>query len=101
MPMLSHVRALAEEIGPRGTGTPGEAAAADYVAERISALGLPVEWQTFRAVVSQNAFPMGINLVALLAVVLYPLGGPLTRWVARRAGADRGPPVVADHPHFR
>ncbi len=82
MPMLSHVRALAEEIGPRGTGTPGEAAAADYVAERISALGLPVEWQTFRAVVSQNAFPMGINLVALLAVVLYPLGGPLTRWVA-------------------
>ena len=48
MPMLSHVRALAEEIGPRGTGTPGEAAAADYVAERISALGLPVEWQTIR-----------------------------------------------------
>ncbi len=81
--MLSHVHALAGEIGPRGTGTPGEAAAAaGYVADRISALGLPVEWQTFRAVASQNAFPMGINLVALLAVALYPLGGALTRWVA-------------------
>ena len=41
--MLSHVRKLAGEIGPRGTGTPGEAAAADFVAGRISALGLPVE----------------------------------------------------------
>jgi hypothetical protein len=36
------------------------------VAERLSRLGLPVEWQTFRAVASQNAFPMAINLVALL-----------------------------------
>jgi len=78
--LLSQVCALAEEIGPRGTGTPGEAAAADYVAELVSALGLEVERQTFRAVASQNAFPMGINLVALLAVIIYPLGSPLTRW---------------------
>jgi len=79
--MLSHVHTLAGEIGPRGTGTPGEAAAADFVADRVSVLGLPVEWQTFRAVASQNAFPVGINLVALLAVMIYPLGGPLARWI--------------------
>jgi len=80
--LLEDVRHLAAEIGPRGTGTPGEAAAADYVARRLAALGLPVECQGFRAVASQNAFPLAVDLVALLAVALYPLGGPLTRWAA-------------------
>jgi hypothetical protein len=79
---LAHVSALAAEIGPRGTGTPGEAAAADYVAARLTTLGLPVERRAFRAVSSQNAFPLSIALVALLAVIVYPLGGALTRWIA-------------------
>ncbi|MGB9775617.1 MAG: M28 family metallopeptidase [Anaerolineae bacterium] len=76
------MRVLAGEIGPRGTGTHGEAAAADFVARRLAQLGLSVEWQRFRAVADQNAFPLAVNLVALLAVALYPLGGALTRWVA-------------------
>jgi hypothetical protein len=76
------VRVLAGEIGPRGTGTPGEAAAADYVARHLARLGLAVERQGFRAVADQNAFPLAVNLVALLAVVLYSLGGPLARWAA-------------------
>jgi len=76
------VQVLAGEIGPRGTGTSGEAAAADYVAQCLARLGLPVERQEFRAVADQNGFPLAVNLVALLAVALYPLGGPLTRWVA-------------------
>lgn len=80
--MISHVRKLAGEIGPRGTGTAGEAAAADYVADRLADLGLSVEWQTFRAVSSQNDFAMAINLMALLAVALYPLDGELLRWIA-------------------
>lgn len=80
--LLEHVQALAGEIGPRGTGTPGEAAAADYVARYLTTLGLPAEPSEFRAVASQNAFPLAVDLVALLAVVLYPLGGALTRWVA-------------------
>jgi hypothetical protein len=79
--MLSDVRALAGDIGPRGTGTAGEAAAADFVAQRLSALGLPVERRTFRAVVSQNAFPLAIDLVALLAIGLYAIGGTWGRWV--------------------
>ncbi len=89
--MLSDVQALAGGIGPRGTGSTGEAAAADFVAERLSRLGLPVEWQTFRAVASQNAFPMAINLVALLAVVLYSLGGTLARWTAAGLALSTAP----------
>jgi len=80
--MLSDVRILAGEIGPRGTGTPGERAAADYVAERLLALGLPVERQVFRAVTSQNAFALAIAMMSLLAFVTYSLSGALTRWIA-------------------
>jgi hypothetical protein len=80
--LVEPVRVLAGEIGPRGTGTPGEAAAADYVARHLARLELAVERQRFRAVADQNAFPLAVNLVALLAVVLYSLGGPLARWAA-------------------
>jgi len=80
--LLDDVQHLAGTIGPRGTGTPAEAAAADYMAERLAGLGLPVERWTFRAVASQNAFPLAIALVALLAVVIYPLGGAIARWIA-------------------
>ncbi len=76
------MRVLAGEIGPRGTGTAGETAAADYVAGRLAGLGLPVERHEFRAVASQNAFPLAADMVALLAVALYPLGGAPTRWIA-------------------
>lgn len=80
--LIEDVRVLAGEIGPRGTGTPGEAAAADYVARCLTQMGLAVERTGFRAVADQNAFPLAVNLVALLAVALYPLDGGLTRWVA-------------------
>ena len=79
--MLSDVQVLAAGIGPRGTGTSGEEAAADFVAQRLLALGLQVERQTFRAVASQNAFPLAIDLVALLAIAIYSFGGSLGRWV--------------------
>ncbi len=79
--MLADIQALAGAIGPRGTGTSGKEAAAAYVAERLTALGLPVERHVFRAVASQNALPLGIDLVTLLAVAIYPLGGSLTRWI--------------------
>jgi acetylornithine deacetylase/succinyl-diaminopimelate desuccinylase-like protein len=89
--MLAHAQALAGEIGPRGTGTPGEEAAAAYVAERLSALGLPVERQSFRAVASQNAFPLAISLLTLLAVAIYPWGGTLGRWVAAALAMSTAP----------
>lgn len=89
--MLSHARVLAAEIGPRGTGTPGEKAAADYVVEQLTALGLQVERHSFQAVASQNAFPLAICAVALLAVTLYPLGGAFGRWIAATLAASSAP----------
>ena len=79
--MLSDVQVLAGEIGPRGTGTPGEEEAADFMADRLSALGFGVERESFRAVASQNAFPLAIDLVALLAVLFYSLGGTAGHWI--------------------
>jgi hypothetical protein len=89
--MLNDVRALADGIGPRGTGTPGEAAAADFVADRLSALGLQVERESFRAVTSQNAFPLAIDLVALLAVVVYSFGGTVGRWIGAGLALSTAP----------
>jgi hypothetical protein len=89
--MLNDVRALADEIGPRGTGTPGEAAAADFVADRLWALGLQVERESFRAVTSQNAFPLAIDLVALLAVVVYSFGGTVGRWIGAGLALSTAP----------
>jgi hypothetical protein len=89
--MLAHAQVLAGDIGPRGTGTPGEAAAARYVAERLSDLQLPIERLTFRAVASQDAFPLAIDLLALLAVVLYPLHGAASRWAAAALALSTAP----------
>ncbi|MCJ7622600.1 MAG: M28 family metallopeptidase [Anaerolineaceae bacterium] len=90
--IFSHVEALAGDIGPRGTGTRGEAQAADYVADILASLGLPIEWQEFQAVGSQNAFPLAIDFMALLGVIIYPLGGVVTRWVA--AGLTLAAPLL-------
>jgi len=85
------VNVLAGEIGPRGTGTPGEAAAADYVSKRLIDNGLKVDRKKFQAVNSQNAFPMAINIVALLAVILYPLNGAFSRWIAAGLALSTAP----------
>ncbi|MCS7285665.1 MAG: M28 family peptidase [Anaerolineae bacterium] len=80
--LLKHVRVLAAEIGPRGTGTEGESAAASYVARCLADMGLPVERMAFRAVADQNAFPMAVGLVTLVAVSIYPLGSLAMQWLA-------------------
>jgi hypothetical protein len=79
---LEDVRYLAGKIGARGTGTPAEAAAADYVAQRLADMGLPSNKPTFRSVPSQNAFPIAIALLALASVVFYLLNVPAARWIA-------------------
>lgn len=80
--LQAHVYKLAGEIGPRGTGTSGEATAAGYVASQLSASGIPFETHTFRAIASQNAFPMAVNGLALLAFALYPFDGRLFPWIS-------------------
>jgi hypothetical protein len=78
---LEHVQWLAGTIGPRGTGTSGEKAAADYVAGVLRQHGLPAERRTFPAVSSQNAYPLAVDVLALAAAAVYCLGGPVGRWV--------------------
>jgi len=80
--MKEDVVHLAGTIGPRGTGTPAEAAAADYVASRLTGLGLMPAIPSFRTVRSQNAFPIAISLLALASVVVFLLDGPPARWAA-------------------
>jgi hypothetical protein len=80
--LLDDVQHLAGTIGPRGTGTPAESAAADYVSRRLADLGLAPAKFTFRSVPSQNAFPLAVSALALLATVIYPLGWTVTRWLA-------------------
>jgi hypothetical protein len=80
--LLDDVRYLAGTIGPRGTGTSSEAAAAEYVVKRLTDIGLIPKKYGFGAIPSQNAFPTAVSSLVLLAVALYPLGGTITRWLA-------------------
>ncbi len=80
--ILAHVRRLAAEIGPRGTGTPAERQAADYAAGCLEGWGLPFERLTCRTILSMNHYPLAVNALGLLALALYPLGSPLLTWLA-------------------
>ncbi len=73
--LLAHVKALAQEIGPRGTGTVGEEEAAHYVRDRLQHLGLSVEERSFRAVAEMNWFPITAALMSLCGIALYSLSG--------------------------
>jgi hypothetical protein len=89
--LLEDVQYLAGKIGPRGTGTPGEVAAGDYVTSRLAGMGLSVEQYPFRSVTSQNGFPLAIDLLVLLAVLIYPLDGAPLRWVAAVLASSAAP----------
>lgn len=78
--LLTHVEALAREIGPRGTGTKGEAQAAHYVREQLQKLGLAANEQRFLAVGDMNWFPISAALMALCGTMIYPWAG-WTRWL--------------------
>lgn len=69
MASLDHIRALSEDIGPRGSATAEEARAAEYVAGRLAALGLSPERQTFLSATSAYrpyALAAGLALLSLL-----------------------------------
>lgn len=78
--LLAHVEALAREIGPRGTGTKGEAKAAHYVREQLQRLSLTVNEQRFLAVEDMNWFPISAALMALCGTMIYPWAS-WTRWL--------------------
>ncbi|MCK4394741.1 M28 family peptidase [Candidatus Bipolaricaulota bacterium] len=78
--LLTHVEALAREIGPRGTGTKGEEQAAHYVREQLQKLGLAANEQRFLAVGDMNWFPISAALLALCGTMIYSWAG-WTRWL--------------------
>ncbi len=81
---LEHVRYLAETIGPRGSTTAGEAAAAEYAAAVYEGLGLEAQVQQFKSAISAwRPYALALAL-ALLALALYPVAG---RWTAGVAAA--------------
>lgn len=68
MATLDTLRALAEDIGPRGSGTDEERKAAEYLAGRLEALGLSPETQRFRSALSAYhpcALAAGVTLLAV------------------------------------
>ncbi len=65
-----HIRALAVEIGPRGSGTENEQRALQYCAEVLKGMGLEVEESAFRSVASAYRPFILVSLLALAAFAL-------------------------------
>ena len=79
MATLDTVRALAEEIGPRGSTTDTERKAAAYLTERLRGLNLDPQTQSFQSALSAyHPFALATG-VTLLSVVLF--------WQAQPVGA--------------
>jgi uncharacterized membrane protein len=79
---LEHVRHLSVDIGPRGSTTTAEAAAAAYAWSVLDKLDLSPRIQRFRSATSEwRPFALAIT-IALLAVAVYPLAGRITAILA-------------------
>jgi hypothetical protein len=79
---LEHIRALSEEIGPRGSTTPAEARAAEYVRNVLADLGADPRIEVFSSAKSGWLPYALVTLLSLVGVVLFPLDPPLTNWIA-------------------
>lgn len=79
MPVMDHIRYLAETVGPRGSTTPQEAEAARYAADVLKKLGLEPVTEFFTSARSAWYPYVLFTGLALLAEVLF--------WAAGRTGA--------------
>ncbi len=79
---LSHIRALAVDIGPRGSTTPEERQAAEYAKNQFKKIGLTPIWQDFQS--ARSIFLPHIigSFFMIFAFILYPLGGKATAAIA-------------------
>jgi len=79
---LSHIHALAVDIGPRGPTRDGERQAAHYAYEQFAKIGLQPKWETFSSARSIfHPHLLGSSLM-LLAFFLFPLATKGTAIVA-------------------
>lgn len=76
---LGHIRALAVEIGGRGSTTEGERRGATYCQNQLTKLGLSPILETFQSARSIFTPHLLASLLMLTAFVLYPTAG---RWSA-------------------
>jgi len=79
---LSHIRALSEDIGPRGPTTEGERRGAEYCQQQLSALGYTPQVESFSS--ARSIFEPHLLAASgmLFAFALYPLAGRLTAGIA-------------------
>lgn len=79
---LEHIRVLSVNIGPRGSTREGERQAAEYARDQFSKMGLNPVWESFQS--AQSIFLPHLigSALMLLAFILFPLGGMVTRILA-------------------
>ena len=79
---LSHIRALAVDIGPRGSTREGERKGAEYAQAQFEKFGLKPVWESFKSARSIFQPHLVGSLLMLLAFVIFPLGGRTTAVLA-------------------
>ncbi len=79
---LAHVRALAEEIGPRGPTTPEERRASEYCHKTLVRLGLEPCMEPFSSARSIFHQPLLGSIAMLVAFAIYPLVGRVSAGLA-------------------
>ena len=70
---MRHIRALAEEIGPRGSTREGERKGHEYCQATLNELELETSWEPFRSAKSVFHPFLIVSVIMLLAFGLYPL----------------------------
>ncbi len=79
---LSHIHALAVEIGPRGPTREGERQGAEYAKRQFEQLRLNPIVETFKSARSGFHTPLLSSLFMVAAFIVFPLGGRTTAILA-------------------
>ena len=79
---LSHIRALAVDIGPRGSTREGERKGAVYAQAQFEKFGLKPIWESFKSARSFFQPHLVGSLLMLLAFAIFPLAGRTTALIA-------------------
>ena len=79
---LTHIRALAVDIGPRGPAREGERQAAQYAKNQFEKSGLQPIWETFMSARSIFHPHLLASALMLVAFILFPLAGKISAIVS-------------------
>ena len=79
---LTHIRALAVDIGPRGSTREGERKGAEYARAQFEKFGLKPVWESFKSARSIFQPHLVGSLLMLLAFAIFPLGGKTSAIIA-------------------